>query len=61
MPDKNLTQQPDLEDDLKALYPSLTQAQRREAAYYLSGYLSVVQHIFERVYGLTAPDEIDSL
>jgi len=61
MPDKNPTRQSELEHDLEALYPSLTEEQRRDAAYFLSGYLNVVQRIFERVHGLTAPDETDSL
>lgn len=61
MPGEILTRQSDLEHDLGALYPSLTEEQRREAAYFLSGYLDVVQRIFERVHGLTAPDETDRL
>ena len=61
MSDKTLTQQSELLDDLEALYPSLTQEQRREAAYFLSGYLNVVQRIFERTHGLTAPGEPDNL
>jgi hypothetical protein len=59
MPDQNHTNQ--LEDDLAAVYPSLTDEQRREAAYFLSGYLDVMLRIYERVHGLTAPNETDSL
>ena len=61
MPDRNYTQQSGLEHDLEGLYPSLTEEQRREAAYFLSGYLDIVQRIFERVHGLTASDDTDSL
>lgn len=61
MPDENLTPQSEFEHDLKFLFPTLTDEQRREAVYFLSGYLDVVQRIFERVHGLTASDETDSL
>ena len=61
MLDKNPNHPTELEHDLEELYPSLTEEQRRDAAYYLSGYLDIVQRIFERVHGLTAPDETDSL
>jgi hypothetical protein len=61
MLDQKLDPSSELEHDMEALYPALTEKQRREAAYFLSGYLDVVQRIFERVHGLTATDETDSL
>jgi hypothetical protein len=61
MPDADPTHQSELEQDLEALYPELTEEQRRAAAYFLSGYLDVVQRIFERTNGLTAPGKTDRL
>lgn len=61
MPVKMQDAHTEFERDIGALYPDLTDAQRREAAYFLSGYLDVVQRIFERTQGLTATDEPNSL